>query len=85
MSLTDQIMKAYLATERSQKTNAAEARERLESRKARKFRDQYPSLSRIKTVPSVVKPPIPKGSAKTSLELMSRFPNIKKIKKDNSP
>lgn len=81
MSLTDALMKAYLRAERGESKNAAEARKRIEARQAKKFRDQYPSVSRIKTVPSVVKPAIPKGSAKASLELMNRFPNIKNIKK----
>lgn len=79
--LSEKLMREYLAHERAQKTNAAESQKRIDARKAQRFLDKNPSVARIKSVPSEVKAPTPKGYAKSSLDLMSRFPNLKNIKK----
>lgn len=81
--LSDKVMRAYLAQERGQNTNAAQAQKRIEARKAKKFLDQHPTIARINVMPSAVKTPVQKGHAKSSLDLMDRFPGLKNIKKAN--
>lgn len=44
---------------------------------------QFPSIARIAKAPVTVQAPTPKGYAKSSLDLMERFPGLKNIKKAN--
>jgi len=76
--LADELMRKYLARERAANRSKSPS---AEARKAQRFLDKNPSVARIKSVPSEVKAPSPKGFAKSSLAMMDRFPNLKNIKK----
>lgn len=54
---------------------------RQQQKTAARLEKQFPSIARIAREPVTVQAPTPKGYAKSSLDLMDRFPGLKNIKK----